>query len=276
MLSKLPSLLRNHNPQPDPVLKSKMIVHRSTARKNYLSSLPNETEVQKYLGDGFVINEPLEGVGGDGYWLGKKGDQVFLVAFDCMGHGHLATMMTRVYQEAIEKSIYEHLLDDPATILEDIHAQIEEDFKLKQNLFIGSGADMAVVIVDKRNKQLKYSGAKMDLIEIDGKSVNRMKGGKRSIGVNFELERLYRTIYIPFDEKADNRYFVYSDGATDLFGGPGEKEKKIGYKRLGEMLLNSRQFSLKDQKRAMQSNFSRWSKGGQRLDDLMLIGFSIK
>ena len=76
---------------------------QDSTRRNYFSVLPEEKRLLEYFSDAFVINSPKGRVGGDGFWLHSSGPDVYLALFTCVGEGHLASMMIRIYMEALKK-----------------------------------------------------------------------------------------------------------------------------------------------------------------------------
>jgi|OM-RGC.v1.028317707 hypothetical protein len=94
------------------------------ARKNYFSVLPNEEELSKYFADAFVINNPKGRVGGDGFWLHTSGADVYLALFTCIGDGHLASMMIRIYMNALKKMVDGYAIEFPGSILQFLHKEV--------------------------------------------------------------------------------------------------------------------------------------------------------
>ena len=117
------------------------------------------------LPEAFVINRPMSAVGGDGYWFYQKGDILYVAAFDCMGHGHLASMMTRIYTSALEKLVKDHNIEFPASILQFIHREIQSRFVNKKNIMVGTGADLGIVKIIRSEQKMEYAGAKVDLMQ---------------------------------------------------------------------------------------------------------------
>ncbi|MEL6558254.1 MAG: SpoIIE family protein phosphatase [Bacteroidota bacterium] len=266
----LPSLLSFSNKKnSDHVAKSRIA---DSATQNYFSYLPGEEVLRNLFSEAYVINKPLDTVGGDGYWIYNNNHQVFLVAFDCMGHGRLASMMTRVYIDHLQEIICNDQQHDPAKILAEIHQRIQAQFENKDKLQIGIGADMAIIQYDQKQQSLKYSGAKMDLFKVDklGKST-RIKACKRSLGTYFEYDRNYETTTVGFDN--NDRFYLFSDGITDLFG--GAKNKKIGLKGFVKMLEESSGNYLNPdtEKSIINEKLTRWSGNQTRMDDMLLISF---
>ena len=111
---------------------------------NYLKSFPSEQDFKKFFPNSFVINTPLCDVGGDGYWAYKDEQSTYLVVFDCMGHGRLASIMTRKYISLVDRIIKFDHLAEPGTILTRIHKAVQSEFSGLEAK-VSSGADMAVV-----------------------------------------------------------------------------------------------------------------------------------
>ena len=78
-------------------------------QRNYFSLFPEE--LMASVIESFVINKPMIGkAGGDGFWVHQDEEHLYIVLFDCMGHGHLASMMTRVYTQSLQKIVQEEEL----------------------------------------------------------------------------------------------------------------------------------------------------------------------
>ena len=67
--------------------------------------LPSEIYFRKHFEDSFIFFKPKDIVSGDFYWIGEKGEKVFVVAADCTGHGVPGALMSMIGIEIIEKTI---------------------------------------------------------------------------------------------------------------------------------------------------------------------------
>lgn len=239
--------------------------------RNHFTSFPQESYVRSLLKNAFVINQPMEKVGGDGYWIHETDGIVYLVAFDCMGHGRLASIMTRIYISAIKSAIVEEQLSNPATILHAIHNKIEAYFKEKRNTQVGTGADIAVLKLDTQASEVYYSGAKMDLVYSVAGKLERIKGHKKQVGELFGFQRTYETLNVPLTGGAKAVFYLFSDGVTDLFGGP--REKKLKYSGLHAILEEVVSEPMERQKALLKAQLNQWSGQFPQTDDLLFIGF---
>ncbi len=239
---------------------------------NYIDTISSESSMRTILKQSFVINRPMNKVGGDGYWICDSGKEMFLVVFDCMGHGPLANIMTRKYVKVIETVIKDEKITLPSTILEKIHQHLASEFASVGDDRVGSGADIGVVSYKPSSRKLKYAGAKMDLAYITNGQIDLMKGGKLQVGEIFDREHAYDTVEIKLP-KSSSTFFLYSDGATDLIG--GENNKKMGRKRLINILESSYFLPVEEAKNYIEKQLNLWMGDNMQIDDILLIGFTI-
>ena len=70
-------------------------------------------------------------------------------------------------------------------------------------------------------------------------------------------------------EKGDTLY-LFTDGFADQFGGP--KGKKYKYKQLAEVILNSANKTMPEQKRDLENSFGNWKGNLEQVDDVSILG----
>lgn len=224
--------------------------------------------------ESFVINLPMTGKsGGDGFWVHQSGDNFYIVLFDCMGHGHLASMMTRVYNQTIQKIIKEDHIDDPGTILRYLHHRISAKFDGKKQQQIGPNADVAVVKINLAVRRVEYSGAKIDLIQICSGECNVIKADRLPIGDMLHMPHNYETKLVDLNSKEPSNFYLSSDGFKDLMGGGGLN--KLGSKQALELLKANHSKHIYKQKDEILKGLMHWQGASEPLDDLLLIGFAV-
>lgn len=270
MVNSLPSILQSFeevqdSPKPDLTISDKSL-------SNYFNSFPSESELRKLIKNSFVINRPLSGVGGDGYWIHYSENSLFVIIFDCMGHGRLAAMMTRLYLNVINRTILEKKIDEPGLILASIHEEIEIVFKNKDSMLIGSAADIAVLKINIHDKKLYYAGAKIDLVTISHDQIVRIKANRRQIGSFFQVERSYSTEIFDIDEDKISSIYLFSDGLTDLIGGPDDR--KLTYKSLEISLEKMKGLPMEFQKKEIEKLIESWQGINSQVDDILMLGIT--
>ncbi len=242
-------------------------------RRNYFSLLPSPERIKESIPNSFVIINPMNTVGGDGYWFAENDQAILLAVFDCMGHGHIASMMARTYIKLLKKIIDEQGIFFPNDILLEIHRAVQKKFKnntVKKSL-LGTGADFGIVRINKAISEMEFSGAKMNLYQVNEKGLNIIKADRIQVGEYFDHEHEYITHIIDL-KKNNSNFYLFSDGVTDLIGGP--ENKKFGSARLRQLLESSYSLSMEDQKQQLVSTLGKWQGSNMAFDDVLLFGFS--
>ena len=242
------------------------------ASKNYFALFPEEM-IASVL-DAFVINRPMNGkVGGDGFWVHRTLQHFYIVVFDCMGHGHFASMMTRIYTQALEEVIAIRQTEDPGQILEQLHDIIKTKFAGKKKLQVGSGADVGILKIDTLVRKIEYAGAKMDLMHVFNGELQVVKSDRLQIGDLFEYDHKYTTQNVDLDPKIKSNFYLSSDGLKDLIG--GEEGKKFGKTQVKSLMEDNYQAPMATQKENFQNSLANWAGFYEPLDDMLVVGFSV-
>lgn len=255
------------------VVQTSIAKIQDETRKNYFSLFPPEELIRKSIPDSFVINNPMSTVGGDGYWFDDDGEMILLAVFDCMGHGHLASMMSRIYINTLKDIIAKHGIGFPHEILHLLHTEIQQKFKNKEKKLIGTGADFAIVRINRYLNEMEFAGAKMNLYEVQSGVLNIVKADRIQVGEYFEYPHNYRTAIIDLKIAKKSKFYLFSDGLKDMFGGP--EKKKLGSERLKALLEANADRPIDEEKQNIAKYLSNWKGSNDSLDDVLLIGFHI-
>lgn len=241
------------------------------SRANYFASFPEESQLQEVYDDAFVINKPMAGVGGDGYWHCTKGSKSILILFDCMGHGRFAAMMTRLYVRIIYEVVMTEDHIEPDKILKRVDEKVQEEFKSQDLRSVQCGADLGVLVFDRKVRVATYGGAKTDLLIMKERSYERIKGDRLQVGATHKKNDDGFTVHqIKLGSDRKVRFYLYSDGVTDLFGGP--KNKKLGFDHLVEIIKDSQTRFFSEEKNGIIKALDRWLGSEEPLDDMLMIG----
>lgn len=232
--------------------------------------LPSEAFFRNHFIDSFIFFKPKDIVSGDFYWLGEKGDKVFIIGADCTGHGVPGALMSMIGLEIINKTINEDNIETPSAILSVLNKGLEKTFSREKNIgtIIRDGMDIGLCVIDKKSKKLFYSGAFFPLYMIRENNLIEIKGDKIIIGMN-QTAMPYTDHVVDLLE--DDILYVFSDGYVDQFG--GSENKKFMYRRFRHLLLTIHRFPVNDQKSILDENIRTWIGKGEQLDDMMVIGF---
>lgn len=231
--------------------------------------MPDEEDMHDLLPGTFVINKPKENVGGDGFWLYQKDHLLFLAVFDCMGEGHLASMMTRIYANALKKLVVDYKIEFPGAILQFIHREIQARFKDKENIQLSTGADLGIVKLDTKEGTLEFSGAGMDLLRETNNRIEVIKGENRKIGQLDNTSQEYNSTTITGNDKC--RFYLATDGVTELIG--GSSLKRLGVENFKIILRNGIKYPPEQRKDKIWSDLMKWSGLKDQNDDILILSF---
>jgi serine phosphatase RsbU (regulator of sigma subunit) len=232
--------------------------------------LPSQDYFRKFFRESFIFFHPKDIVSGDFYWIGEKGNKVFVAVADCTGHGVPGALMSMIGIEVLGKAINEDGLEDPAEILACMDKALEKTFSREKNLgtIIRDGMDIGLCVVDTGMKTLEFSGSFIPLYLIRENNLTEIKADKVIIGMNPSASPFTRN---SLALETDDMLYLFSDGYIDQFG--GNENKKFMYRRFRYLLMTIHRFPIEDQKSILEENLRSWMGRNQQIDDIMVIGF---
>ncbi|MEM9325118.1 MAG: SpoIIE family protein phosphatase [Bacteroidota bacterium] len=259
----------NELPEEDQSLPLDRIEDQS--RKNYFARMPDEAALNKCFDRAFLINKPMGSVGGDGLWMYREGGKIFLAIFNCMGQGHLASMMTRIYANALRKLIAEYKIEFTGSILQFIHREIQTRFKDKENIQLNTGAHLGIIKLDIEERAMEFAGARMDLVrELHGE-VERVAGDDYQIGELTDEKQEYASNAVEL--KPGSTYYIATDGTTRIIGGPNYK--RFGKPQFDEMVAGFTDTEFLDRKEVIVKRLDEWRGANTQNDDILVVAFQL-
>jgi len=237
--------------------------------RNYFSRLPEEKMLLANFSEAFVINKPKGRVGGDAFWLHKNREDVYLALFTCIGEGHLANMMIRIYMSALKKMVDGHAIDFTGSILQFVHREVRSKFKNKANILLNTNANLGIVKLNTKTKDMEFAGANMNLIQVTGDKVKIIDGDQHQVGETGDQKRAYSSITLDNTKKAS--FYLCSSGVFNLIG--GKDYKKLSQERLSKFFRNNSGHMIDQQKVITDDFLTDWTGSNRQNDDIMVIGF---
>ncbi|MCB0400912.1 MAG: tetratricopeptide repeat protein [Flavobacteriales bacterium] len=231
--------------------------------------LPPKSLLNEYLKNGFIYYEPKDIVAGDFYWMEHVGDEVLFAAADCTGHGVPGAMISVVCHNALNRAVREFGLTDPSIVLDKVRELVIETFEKSQEN-VQDGMDIALCTLDRKNKELKFSGANNSLYIVRGEELIELKADKQPISSYVESKPF--TLHNFKLQKGDTIY-SFTDGFADQFG--GEKGKKFKYKPFKELLLSIQSETMEEQYRIIKETFHAWRGDLEQIDDVCVLGVRV-
>lgn len=235
------------------------------------SMLPNELLFKNTFKDAFVLFKPKDVVSGDFYWIYLHGNDIYFAVGDCTGHGVPGALVNIAGNTALRQIIRTEGINDPARILELLDRELVALFN--ENLTSGKrrdGMDLAFCKFNLSTGIGQFCGAGRPLVLIrEGELVEFRKGP--SIGYSEYGAKQFETI--EFTLTKGDRFYLFSDGYTDQFG--GDNVKKFNRKRFRNLLLSFADYTMEKQKKELEFSYNNWKGLQEQIDDVCVIGLTI-
>jgi serine phosphatase RsbU (regulator of sigma subunit) len=233
--------------------------------------LPTDDTLKRFFPQHFLIYIPRDIVGGDFYWVSKKGNLIYLAIADCTGHGvpgaFLSILGISFLHQIIDRS-------DCSTASSVLNALREYFMKALNQT--GSeneqkdGIDMAFCIINNEEKTLQYAGAFNPVYVIkQGNDLIEVAGDKMPIGIAADNENSFANHIVNLE--SGDMVYLFSDGFVDQFGGPFEKKYK--YRPFRNLLLGISKLPVETQKTSLLTTWNDWKRNLSQLDDVLIFGF---
>lgn len=234
------------------------------AQRIQYAILPHKEENWQIFKDSFILYMPKDVVAGDFYWLDTIDEYEFFAVADCTGHGVPGAFVSIICHGALNRSIYEFGLRNPADILDKTTDLVIDHFA-KSGSTIKDGMDIALCV--KKGDTIQYAGANRPLWLVRNGELIIKKPIKQPIG-DYDLR-------VPFTNQGlklmpGDRIFMFSDGYPDQFGGDNFKKFMLG--RLKTILLESGHLPISEQGEHLKRVILDWKGDNMQIDDICMLG----
>jgi ligand-binding sensor domain-containing protein/serine phosphatase RsbU (regulator of sigma subunit) len=249
--------------------KNKEILDSITYAKRIQSAmLPSIDLLQEQFEDIFVFYRPKDIVAGDFYWFEQIEHKKLIAVADCTGHGVPGAMISVVCNNALNRSIREYGVNNPAEILDKTRELILEEFsKYKEE--VNDGMDISLLLFDPEKKIIQWTGANLSLLimKTGESTLQELKGDKMPVGQHL---REGRYTLQEFKVAPGDQVYMTSDGYADQFG--GEKGKKLKSAELKRIIEKNASLSMNVQCLELEKTFDAWRGNYDQVDDVCVIG----
>ncbi|MBK9191595.1 MAG: SpoIIE family protein phosphatase [Crocinitomicaceae bacterium] len=233
--------------------------------------LPGEDKLKHiFEHDHFVLYKPKDIVSGDFYWAAKFENKTIFSAIDCTGHGVPGAFVSIVGYNALNRTVNEFGLRQPAQILDKLTNLVVDTFTQSESQ-TKDGMDIGLCSIDNTTLKLEFSGANNPCVVIRNGEAIELKPDKQPIG---EFDERKPFTNHDFQLQSGDCVYVLSDGYADQFGGP--KGKKLKFKALRDLLIEISILHPKEQLKKLDDAFNEWKGDYEQLDDVCLFGVKIK
>lgn len=242
------------------------------ARRIQEAILPSRAYYRPLFSNMEFFYHPKDIIAGDFYWVKKIriGDKRyhFAAVADCTGHGVPGAMLSVLCVNALDECA--RLLTTASTgqLLEDV-CEYMRHYLRSEDEHIADGMDISVLCVSEDFTEIKWSGANNPLWVFENDDLVIYPPTRRPVGKSEST--------VPFAEltitpQENQRFYLFSDGCTDQFGGPQGKKLKPG--GLKKMILQTAHLSINDQVKTLEKELLNWKNGEEQTDDICFMAIA--
>lgn len=232
--------------------------------------MPQERHFKKLNQPYFISYNPLQIIGGDFFWIGKKGDWCIYAVGDCTGHGVSGAMLSTLAIGFLNYVVYSKQFENVGEILNEIDKKWIETFNHNDDEEVNNDwMEISLVAYNPKTSHFQFAGAGGNILLIDqDNNLTPLKGEPFPVGGwQIELNRKFGTTHKHLH--GIEKVYLFSDGFKDQFG--GINEKRYGIKRFRELIANTAYMSCVNQKRAIEEEFSIWKGNHEQTDDVCVL-----
>jgi len=229
--------------------------------------------VAKFFKSIFILNRPKDIVSGDFYWFKDVGHKKIIAVADCTGHGVPGAFMTAMANTLLN-GIIDQKIVDPSKILNELNKGLFQSLNIEyQEEKVLDGLDIAICCINEEEKIIEFTGARRPLYQFRNNELIEHKDIKQSIGGTQNEEIKFVTSKIKY--KAKDRFYMFSDGFADQFGGDSIKKSKLMLGQFKNLLKTVQSKDLSKHQEFLETYLDTWQKDQKQTDDILLIGFEV-
>ena len=220
----------------------------------------------------FSIWKPRDTVGGDLFWCRGDENHALLVVADCTGHGVSGALMSMTLSSILDATSREFSYDKPAEMLSAINERLKEALSQDENdSKINDGADLALLYIDKTNKRLVFSGAKLNMFVVSEGTTQVIKGSRDSVGYSWGRSPRFENIEVSYLE--GGVYYFTTDGFLDQ---NYEKHKGgIGRRGFISLIQDIYHLPMEEQRKIIKDDIQEKLSNVPQRDDITVVGLKL-
>lgn len=240
------------------------------ARRIQGAILPDNSVINKQLPESFIFYKAKDVVSGDFPWYMQVGDDIYIAAVDCTGHGVPGALISLIGYFLLNDIVRSQKISEPGIILdmldEGVTQTLRQDTDESQTK---DGMDIALCKINLKKQELEFAGAHRPLYYLKNNDLEEFKGNKFPIGGGIYRNQTKFTNHKIKFSKGESVFFC-SDGFPDQFGGPDNR--KFGPKRLRELIVAQKNLSMDKMHKVFDQEWEGWKGDQKQTDDVLLIG----
>lgn len=235
--------------------------------------LPNNEIIKEVFPDAFILYKPRDVVSGDFPWFLQKGDDLYIAAVDCTGHGVPGALISLIGYFLLNNIVGSHDELTPGEVLDQLDYGVTHTLRQdNSDSSTRDGMDIALCRINFKKKTIQYAGAHRSLYYMQDGELIEIKGDKFPIGGGqYKGRTNFNTTEIKIHE-GDAAYFC-SDGFPDQFGGP--ENRKFSPKRIRDIITGNHGVTMSKMNQALDEEFEAWKGDNKQTDDVLMIGIKL-
>src|SRR5512133_1471435 len=242
------------------------------AQRIQSSILPDIRSVREYLPKSFIYYKPRDVVSGDFPWFFQRGNDIYIAAVDCTGHGVPGALLSFVGYFLLNNIVDRDKKFTASEVCDLLHFGVRKTLKQdSEEAEARDGMDIAFCKVNYHEKELQFAGAHRPLYQLRDGELIEYKGDRKAIGGiphRKKEEEKFTNYVIKF--KRGDKFFFFSDGLPDQLG--GAEEKKYSPKRIRDLILENKNLPIEKYSPLFSEDFEQWRGERKQIDDVLLIG----
>lgn len=240
------------------------------AKRIQSAILPSHEFIQTKLTNSFVFYQPRDVVSGDFPWFLQKGDDLFIAAVDCTGHGVPGALISLIGYFILNDVVNTQQATSVGKILDLLHDGVTRTLRQDGRNQTRDGMDIALCKINLKKMSLEYAGAHRPLLlysEKDG--LTQIKGNRFPVGGGEYKIRTEFTSH-QVQVKPGDEIYMFSDGLTDQFG--GVNNRKFTIKKFRAMVEAQEHNNMDEMGEIVKDAFEKWKGDKRQTDDVLVIG----
>ena len=236
--------------------------------------LPSEQRFKDFFDDYFILFKPKDVVSGDFYWAWQKGsNDLMMVVADCTGHGIPGAFMSVITSTLLDRITRINKVEDPAGILSNLHVAIKKVLR-QDETNSNTGLEGAIVHLQKQanDYQITFASARSQAFYITPKyqEIQLLDCDRDFIGGTGKDNRVFSNTVVTLP--SGTLLYMGSDGYVDQ---NNIGRKKIGRKKMKELLLNIHQQKLSNQQEHLENYLTTHMENTDQRDDILVVGLKL-
>lgn len=240
------------------------------ARRIQNAILPDTNAIMNALPDSFILYKPRDVVSGDFPWFVQQGNDIFIAAVDCTGHGVPGALLSLIGYFLLNDIVKSRNIIDPGKILDLLDEGVTQTLRQDHlDAATKDGMDIALCRINTKTRTVEYAGAHRPLHVMKNGIMEEIKGNKFPVGGGLYKNQTNFTTTKVVLKAGDGIYFS-SDGFPDQFGGPDGR--KLGSKKMRELVEELHPMPAVEAEQAFNHAWESWRGNHRQTDDVLLIG----